>query len=128
MKKGRAEEEKYNDLPFIMTTTENIEGYQIISYKEIVNSDVVMGTGFLSEFGASFDDFIGVRGKSFETKLEKAKRSAYFAMEDKAKRIGANSIIGIKFSIAVTSANMLIVSYIGTAVIRKEAIVHDTDN
>ena len=58
------------------TTGFNFEGYTITSYLGIVSGQTVLGTGFLSEFKASFSDFFGVQSDAFADKLEEAKQAA----------------------------------------------------
>lgn len=42
----------------MVTTGFQFEGYEIVSYLGIVAGEVVLGTGFLSEFTSSFADFL----------------------------------------------------------------------
>ena len=72
----RAENEKkdldYREKTHMVTTGFQFEGYEIVSYLGIVAGEVVLGTGFLSEFTSSFADFFGVQSGMFEEKLETA--------------------------------------------------------
>lgn len=101
----------------ILTTTDNIEGYEITKYIKVINADVVMGTGFASEFGASFADFLGAKAKGFSDKLASAKNEAYKILLDNARLVSANAVVGIKYSLSTTINNMLLVSFVGTAVV-----------
>lgn len=60
----------------MVTTGFQFEGYEIVSYLGIVAGEVVLGTGFLSEFTSSFADFFGVQSGIFEEKLETARHAA----------------------------------------------------
>ena len=120
-KKKQEEIEKQRKLNSILTTFSttgfNFEGYNIVSYKGIVNGQVVLGTGFLSELNASFADFCGSQSDKFADKLEKAKGAAMRRMVEKAVKQGGNAIIGIDFDYITFSNNMVGVVANGTAVV-----------
>ena len=48
---------------YILTTGYDFEGFTIKNYMGVVSGQVVLGTGFLSEFTASFADFFGEESK-----------------------------------------------------------------
>ena len=53
----------------MVTTGYNFEGYFIKKYITVVQSEVVLGTGFLSEFSASVSDVFGIASATMENKL-----------------------------------------------------------
>lgn len=71
-------EENFYDLEkaFKVTTGYDFEGYQIIDYKGIVSGDIVLGTGFISEFAASWSDAFGTTSNTFAGKMKTAKQKA----------------------------------------------------
>ena len=82
-----------------------------------------MGTGFLSEFTASFADFFGAQSNAFADKLETAKKAAMEKMILKADALGANAIIGVDFDYITFHGNMIGVVANGTSVlIEKESL------
>lgn len=99
-----------------MTTGYNFEGYNIVDYKGIVNGQIVLGTGFLSEFTASFADVFGTKSQLFADKMEKAKSAATDIMIKKSVEMGGNAIIGVDFDYIVFYNNMLGVVANGTSV------------
>lgn len=115
----RAEElEKHRLLENMFSTTGfDFEGYNIVSYKGVVGGQVVLGTGFLSEFKASFADFLGNESDKFAEKLEKAKEAAMRRMTVNAMKRGGNAIIGIDFDYITFPNNMIGVVANGTAVV-----------
>ena len=44
---------------FLITTTPLLEGYSIKRYIGAVNTNIVLGTNFFSDFAASFTDVFG---------------------------------------------------------------------
>lgn len=101
----------------LLTSGYNFEGYKIISYNGIVSGEVVMGTGFLSEFSASFDDFFGSTSEAFSEKIVKAKEIALTKMINASCARGGNAIIGVDFDYTTFANNMIAVSANGTSVI-----------
>ena len=116
-----AEEKQERMSNFKCTTGYNFEGYKIIDYKDIISSEVVLGTGFFSEVSAQIDDFFGTTSSPYEKKISDAKNVAKNKLIYEAIEIGANALIGIDFDIMTIGNNMIVVSANGTAVfIEKE--------
>ncbi|MCI7353019.1 MAG: YbjQ family protein [[Actinobacillus] rossii] len=104
----------------LLTTTNNIEGKQVIEYKEIVYGEVVAGTNFIRDFFASFTDIFGGRSRSYESKLTSARQEAINEMIAQAERVGANAIVGVEVnytSIGSGSKSMFMIVASGTAVV-----------
>ncbi len=112
-------EENFYDLEkaFKVTTGYDFEGYQIIDYKGIVSGDIVLGTGFISEFAASWSDAFGTTSNTFAGKMKTAKQKALKQLMSNAMITGANAVIGIDFDYTMFSNNMLGVSANSTAVV-----------
>lgn len=108
------EEKKYTD--FMLTTSYDFKGYNISEYKGILSAEVVLGTGFLSEFTAGFSDFFGVENERFARKFEEAKSIAIRNLIDKAYLIKCNAIISLDFDYVMFGPNMIAVIVNGTAV------------
>ena len=60
----------------IITTTQQIEGKQIVEYKQIVFGEVVAGANFIRDFFASITDVIGGRSTVYERRLARAREDA----------------------------------------------------
>lgn len=112
-------EENFYDLEkaFKVTTGYDFEGYQIVDYKGIVSGDIVLGTGFISEFAASWSDAFGTTSNTFAGKMKTAKQKALKQLMANAMITGANAVIGIDFDYTMFDNNMLGVSANGTAVV-----------
>ena len=99
-----------------MTTGYDFNGYEIEDYLGIVSGQVVLGTGFISEMGASLSDFLGVNSEMFADKMNEARNRAEERIIVEAAKKGGNAIIGIQFNYTTFSNNMVAVSINGTAV------------
>lgn len=101
---------------FLITTGYQFEGYTISKYYNLINSEVVLGTGIFSEADAQFSDLIGCTSSLFEKKLYDAKASATEKIIESAIEIGSNAVIGFRYELFSFSDNIISVSAYGTAV------------
>lgn len=99
----------------IVTTTQNVEGYQIAEYKGIVTGEAIMGANIVRDIFASVTDIIGGRSGAYEAKLADARETALAEMTEKARSLGANAVVGVDLDYEVIG-QMLMVSASGTAV------------
>ena len=68
------------------------KGYRIEAYCGVVCAEVVMGTGFFSEWSASVSDLFGEHSNAFESKLEEARRAAMRRLVEKTALGGRKCI------------------------------------
>ena len=102
----------------ILTTTPSIEGHTITEYKGVVFGEVISGVNFLRDIAANIRNVIGGRSGSYEEKLVEARDNAMNEMAEKARRLGADAVVGIDIDYEVlgTDNGMLMVTASGTAV------------
>jgi uncharacterized protein YbjQ (UPF0145 family) len=102
----------------LITTTNNVEGKQVDKYLGIATGEVIIGINFFRDFLANMRDFFGGRSASYERALEKARQEAMGELEEKAKAVGADAIVGLHLDYEVIGAkgSMIMVSLTGTAV------------
>lgn len=102
----------------ILTTTQIVEGYTITEYKGLVFGEVVAGVNFVRDAFANIRNFIGGRSGSYETELINARAQALRELEERARKLGADAVVGIDVDYEVLGQNngMLMVSASGTAV------------
>ncbi|HBU16496.1 MAG: hypothetical protein A2092_04030 [Rhodobacteraceae bacterium GWE1_64_9] len=100
----------------IVTTTPNIEGHRITAYHGLVVGEAIMGANFVRDFFASITDVIGGRSGAYEAKLQDARDAATRELEDRARKLGANAVVGVDLDYEVVGESMLMVSISGTAV------------
>lgn len=101
----------------MLTTGYDFSGYKIINYMGVISGEVVLGTGFLSEFSASLSDLFGDESTAFADKLETAKKAALEKLTLNSVKKGGNAIIGIDFDYITFSNNMIGVVANGTSVV-----------
>jgi uncharacterized protein YbjQ (UPF0145 family) len=103
----------------IITTTPNIEGKRITSYLGLVSGEAIIGANIVKDFFAGIRDIVGGRSGSYEDGLREAKEIALREMQDQAKSLGANAVLGIDLDYETLGSNgsMLMVTACGTAVV-----------
>lgn len=106
----------------MVTTGYDFEGYFIKKYIAVVQSEVVLGTGFLSEFSAGVSDVFGMASATMEGKLSEAKYRAQRQLIKRSIKTGGNELIGISISITTLRNNMLVISAMGTSVIADKIV------
>lgn len=100
----------------IITTTNTIQGKEIIEYVDIVNGEAIMGANIVRDIFASVRDVVGGRSGAYESKLKEARDIAMDEMKQLATQKGANAIVGIDVDYEVVRDGMLMVAVSGTAV------------
>ena len=106
----------------IVTTTNNIEGKQVVEYKGIVFGEVIAGVDFVKDFVAGLSNFFGGRSNAYEEELMRAREAAIQELQQRAAVLGADAVIGIDVDYEVLGSNngMLMVNVSGTAVTLKD--------
>ena len=99
----------------ITTTTHTVEGRQIVEYHGIVVGEAILGANIFRDLFAGITDIIGGRSGAYEHELGKARAVALEEMEQRARDMGANAVVGVDLDYEVIN-NMLMVSASGTAV------------
>ena len=102
----------------ILTATQSIEGRTIVEYKGIVFGEVISGVNIFKDFGAGIRNLIGGRSSSYEKELLEARRKALSELEERARLMGADAVVGIDIDYEVLGegGGMLMVTASGTAV------------
>ena len=102
----------------IVTTTPNVEGKQIVEYKQVVFGEVIAGANFMRDFLAGITDVIGGRSSVYERRISRARQDALKELEEKAHALGANAIVGVEVNYTtVGTKSMFMVIASGTAVV-----------
>lgn len=103
----------------LISTTSTIEGKKIKEYRGIVFGEVINGVNFIKDFTASITNVIGGRAATYEEELINTRADAIKEMMERAEKIGANAVIGVKIDYEPMgeSSYMLMVVASGTAVV-----------
>ena len=105
----------------IISTTNALQGRDVAEYKGIVTGEAILGTNIFRDIFAGIRDIVGGRSGSYEKVLREARETALAELEDEARKMGANAVIGVDIDYenisTGSSGSMLMVSASGTAVV-----------
>jgi uncharacterized protein YbjQ (UPF0145 family) len=103
----------------VLTTTPALEGKKITRYFGIVTGEAIIGANLFRDIFAGIRDIVGGRSGSYEEVLREAKQNAMSEMEENARRLGANAVVGVDLDYETIGSNgsMLMVTASGTAVL-----------
>ncbi|MEJ5092885.1 heavy metal-binding domain-containing protein [Sphingobacterium faecium] len=121
----------------IVTSTNTIEGREVLRYFDPISATAVIGANALSEIGASFVDFFGGRSRNYENKLQELYKSVVESLKQNARSYRADAVVGFSVNIDEISGKgtqMFMITAIGTPVllneikhIQAEAVGEDID-
>ena len=102
----------------IVTTTNTLEGHNVIEYLGIVTGETIIGANIIKDVFASIRDVVGGRSDSYERVLREARESALNEMKHHAQQNGATVVIGVDLDYETLGSNggMIMVTASGTAV------------
>lgn len=101
----------------IVTTTPEIQGRTIQQYLGVVTGEAILGANIFRDLFAGVRDIIGGRSGSYEKVLREARETALREMQEEARRLGADAVVGVDLDYeTVSQGTMLMVTCSGTAV------------
>lgn len=103
----------------IVSTTPSIDGYRVNKYCGVVAGEAILGANVFKDLFAGIRDLVGGRSATYEKELQRAREIALKEMEDRARDLGANAVVGVDLDYEVLGQGngMLMVSASGTAVV-----------
>ena len=106
----------------LLSTTSTLDGKVIKEYRGIVFGEVICGIDFVKDFTASITNFTGGRASEYEEELVNARADAISEMTERAEKIGANGLVGVKVDVESLTVGeegqiMIMVVATGTAVV-----------
>ncbi|MFY8032222.1 MAG: heavy metal-binding domain-containing protein [Devosia sp.] len=102
----------------IITTTPTLEGRPVREYLGIATGEVIVGANIFKDLFAGIRDIVGGRAGAYESTLRSARLQAFAELEEDARRMGADAVVGvdIDYEVVGQGGSMLMVSVSGTAV------------
>jgi len=100
-----------------LSTTDEIIGAKIVKHVGLVRGSTVRSRNFISDAVAGIKMAIGGEVVQYTRLLADAREQALQRMIEEAKNLGANAIVGIKFSISQVMQGCAEILAYGTAVV-----------
>ena len=104
----------------LVTTTLEVDGYQVVEYRGIVRGLIVRSPTIMQGFMGELKNIVGGKIGAFTNMCEQARQQAYDLMVDHGTQMGANAIIGMRYDAAQVAGERYAATEVlcyGTAVI-----------
>jgi uncharacterized protein YbjQ (UPF0145 family) len=101
----------------ITVTTPTVPGYRVKHVITIVTGLTARTRGVGGKFVAGIQSMFGGEVSAFTSEIEKARDEAMDRMKEKARRVGANAIIGLDIETSDVLQGTILISATGTAVV-----------
>ena len=105
------------DINSMVTTTFNLEGFQVIRHLGVVRGITVRSRSIVGSFGASVQQVFGGNISIYTELCEQARQEAFELMLKHATEMGANAILGMRYDANEISDGVAEVLAYGTAVV-----------
>lgn len=103
----------------LVSTTPELEAWEITQYHGVVSAHVVAGTNIFSDIAASWRDVFGGQSKSYKKQLEQVNEKVVDELREEASQRGANALVGLQIDhdqISGQNKEMFMVTASATAV------------
>ena len=102
----------------LLSTTEELQGFEITDYLGLAHGEVVSGANIVRDVMATVTDFVGGRSAAYEEEMQASRENVLKELSDRAQRMGADAVVGLQLDFEVIGGRgaMLMVSAVGTAV------------
>lgn len=94
----------------IITTTNSIDDYKILTYKGVVSGSAVKMPKMTWTF--NMEKYYA----DFSESVSEVKENALIVLKENAEKLNANAVVGIKVDVELTTSNYILVTITGTAV------------
>ncbi len=102
---------------FLITTMDSIPGYRIKKVLGVVSASTVRARHIGRDIIASLRNIVGGEIKEYTELMEQARAEVLRRLVEKAKGMGANAIVGLRFTTSMITRGAAEVMAYGTAVI-----------
>lgn len=101
----------------LLSNLENMPGYNIVRQLDVVYGSTVRSKHVGRDLMASLKNIVGGELKGYTELLEESRQEALQRMVDKAQTLGANAVVGIRFSTSNIAQGASELFVYGTAVV-----------
>ncbi|MFA5644533.1 MAG: YbjQ family protein [Patescibacteria group bacterium] len=100
----------------IITTTSQIPGKEISEILGVARGGTVRARNIGRDIFAGLKNLVGGEISEYTKLQAEAREEAFFRMEEDAKRLGADAVVGLKMSTSVITQGASEILFYGTAV------------
>ena len=99
-----------------ITTTDGLEGREVVEYRGVVSGEAIIGANIVSDIASGIRDIVGGRSGSYEKKIATGREEAVADLRAEAEELGADAVVSASFDYEEMGEGMLWVNVSGTAV------------
>ena len=100
----------------IVTTTENVSGYEIDTHLGTVIGNTIRARHDGKDIQAAFRTVMGGEIKEYTSMMAESREQALMRMKDRANELGADAIVGVRFQTSMILSGTAELLVYGTAV------------
>ncbi len=104
----------------IMVTTQDVQGKKVLKTLGLVKGNTIRARNIGRDIIAIFKNLMGGEIEEYTTLLAQSREQAIDRMMESAEALGANAIIGIRFSTSYIMASAAEIMVYGTAIVLEE--------
>jgi uncharacterized protein YbjQ (UPF0145 family) len=104
----------------IVTTTEGIPGRRIARMLGLVRGNTIRARHIGRDIGAALRNLAGGEVKEYTKMLAESREQALDRMKEEAERLGANGVVGVRFTTSMVMSGAAEIMCYGTAVVWEE--------
>ncbi len=101
----------------MMTTLHEVPGYRIKEIKGLVSASTVLARHLGKDILAALRNLVGGEIKEYTEVMAEARERALQRLAQKAEALGANAVVGVRFTTSAIAQNAAEVMAYGTAVV-----------
>ncbi|RLC39919.1 MAG: YbjQ family protein [Candidatus Nealsonbacteria bacterium] len=101
----------------LLTTTYNIEGKRVVKTLGLVKGNTIRARWIGRDIAAALKNLVGGEIKSYTKMISDAREEAIKRMVEQAEKMGANAIVGVRFTTSAVMGGASEILAYGTAVI-----------
>ena len=101
----------------IVVTTDSVPGYRIVRVIGLVSASSARARGLGRDITAGIRNILGGRVVEYKELLESTRDEALRELREKAKKMGANAVVGVRLTTSMIAQGVAEVVWYGTAVV-----------
>ena len=109
------------EIPFIVSTTETIEGFKVVKNLGVVAGSTVRTRNVVGDVFSAMKSYLGGELELYTQLLVESREEALHRLQEHAKRAGGNAVVGVRIATSNIAPQASEVVAYGTAVVIEES-------
>lgn len=100
----------------LLTTTGALDGYHVVAQHGLVEANMVQSKHLGRDIAAGIKSMFGGEIRGYSEMMTEARKKAKLRLIDQAEALGANAVLGVRYTTSSIAAGMCEILAFGTAV------------